>query len=264
MFTLVYVFNFSAVVNKKPARRLPEPTGRALKGITSSKTFPKVRGGVNKNARGAAPQVNVGDARFKIIQNKREKIRDAREKLGQIAKQTDARLRLMKLREKRVQAQVLMFTKALSEDRGLQRTVRPNVPFEDELMDFSNDITYMTRNYPQRSISDEAGYNYQYRNRQDFPVIYRTFENDVLPSRLYSQDQSIYSWKNPKAASAVIDDMPDIPIKRIVGREFQTTNFKGDERQGESPAWDYDEPPIITKKVKPVETSGILKRFVDK
>ncbi|KAL0272452.1 UNVERIFIED_CONTAM: hypothetical protein PYX00_005412 [Menopon gallinae] len=253
----------NGLVNKKPTRRLSDPATRAAKGTANAnnKSFPKVRGGVNKNARGAASQVNVGDARFKIIQKQRQKITDAREKLGQIAKQTDARLRLMKLRERRVQAQARIYSKAVPEDHVLQRTIRPNVAFEDELMDFSNDIAYMTRNYPERLISDEEAYNYQYRNRQDMPVIYRTFENDVPPSMLYSKDQSIYSWKNPKASPVVIHDIPDIPVKRIAGRVLQSANFRSDDRQGESPAWEYDESPIvITKKVKPVETVGILKR----
>lgn len=38
------------------------------------------------------------DARFKIIQKNREKLTDARDKLAEIAKQSDARLKLDKLR----------------------------------------------------------------------------------------------------------------------------------------------------------------------
>lgn len=40
----------------------------------------------------------IADARFKIIQKNREKLTDARDKLAQIAKQSDARLKLDKLR----------------------------------------------------------------------------------------------------------------------------------------------------------------------
>lgn len=42
------------------------------------------------------------DARLRIIQKNRQKLTDARDKLVEIAKQTDARLKLDKLRENRV------------------------------------------------------------------------------------------------------------------------------------------------------------------
>lgn len=45
---------------------------------------------------------SVGDARLRIIQKNRQKLTDARDKLAEIAKQTDARLKLDKLRENRV------------------------------------------------------------------------------------------------------------------------------------------------------------------
>lgn len=49
------------------------------------------------------------DARFKIIQKNREKLTDARDKLAEIAKQSDARLKLDKIRAshlKRIETQV--------------------------------------------------------------------------------------------------------------------------------------------------------------
>lgn len=42
------------------------------------------------------------DARLRIIQKNRQKLTDARDKLAEIAKQTDARFKLDKLRENRV------------------------------------------------------------------------------------------------------------------------------------------------------------------
>ncbi|XP_018403278.1 PREDICTED: uncharacterized protein LOC108780163 isoform X2 [Cyphomyrmex costatus] len=62
-----------------------------------------VRRGVSRGARangsvrGRGSQV-ITDARFKIIQKNREKLTDARDKLAEIAKQSDARLKLDKLR----------------------------------------------------------------------------------------------------------------------------------------------------------------------
>lgn len=43
----------------------------------------------------------IFDARNKIISKKRTQITDAREKLGQLAKQKDARLKLEQMRKKR-------------------------------------------------------------------------------------------------------------------------------------------------------------------
>ncbi|XP_012524484.2 uncharacterized protein LOC105829943 [Monomorium pharaonis] len=51
----------------------------------------------NGSVRGRGSQV-ITDARFKIIQKNREKLTDARDKLAEIAKQSDARLKLDKLR----------------------------------------------------------------------------------------------------------------------------------------------------------------------
>lgn len=59
------------------------------------------RGGLQGRRRGNVIEP-VGDARLRIIQKNRQKLTDARDKLAEIAKQTDARLKLDKLRENRV------------------------------------------------------------------------------------------------------------------------------------------------------------------
>ncbi|XP_043274069.1 uncharacterized protein [Venturia canescens] len=66
-----------------------------------------IRRGVSRGARAngvARPRSVpiVTDARFKIIQKNREKLTDARDKLAEIAKQSDARLKLDKLRASHV------------------------------------------------------------------------------------------------------------------------------------------------------------------
>lgn len=71
---------------------------------TKTLRFLRIRRGVSRGARsnGSArprPAQNVvTDARLKIIQKNREKLTDARDKLAEIAKQSDARLKLDKLR----------------------------------------------------------------------------------------------------------------------------------------------------------------------
>ncbi|XP_017878739.1 polymerase delta-interacting protein 3-like isoform X2 [Ceratina calcarata] len=52
----------------------------------------------NSSVRGRGGTRVVTDARFKIIQKNREKLTDARDKLAEIAKQSDARLKLDKIR----------------------------------------------------------------------------------------------------------------------------------------------------------------------
>ncbi|KAJ4441598.1 uncharacterized protein [Periplaneta americana] len=58
------------------------------------------RGGLQSRRSGNVTGA-VGDARLRIIQKNRQKLTDARDKLAEIAKQTDARLKLDKLRENR-------------------------------------------------------------------------------------------------------------------------------------------------------------------
>lgn len=63
---------------------------------------------MNGSIRGRGPHV-IKDARFKIIQKNREKLTDARDKLAEIAKQSDARLKLDKIRAsqyKKIDAQL--------------------------------------------------------------------------------------------------------------------------------------------------------------
>lgn len=62
---------------------------------SATKNLPKTNGTVSTRVRGSE---HVEDARLKIIQKKRKHITDARDKLAQIAKQSDARLKLQKLR----------------------------------------------------------------------------------------------------------------------------------------------------------------------
>lgn len=56
-----------------------------------------------------AQKLDIVDARNKIISRKRIQITDAREKLAELARQKDARLKLQHLREKRVSS--YLFTK---------------------------------------------------------------------------------------------------------------------------------------------------------
>lgn len=63
----------------------------------------RIRRGLNRGSRANGSMRGRGshivtDARFKIIQKNREKLTDARDKLAEIAKQSDARIKLDKIR----------------------------------------------------------------------------------------------------------------------------------------------------------------------
>lgn len=216
---------------------------------------------VNKNVRnsniknrGQIPQPGIGDARNKIIQNQRHKMADAREKLRQKAKQTDARIRLLKLREQ--QLGTIPGARSLP---LIQRTIqsRINEPmYEDEVMDYSSSAGYLPRNFSDRSVMENEMYAYPYRGRQDSGLLFRVVENEIPAHRLYEQEKSIYSWSKPILSG--IDSVRDIPVVRVNSRVLMG---RDDEVQPTTPNWDLDNTPIvITKKVKPQETVGILKR----
>lgn len=187
---------------------------------------------------------------------------DAREKLGQIAKQTDARVRLLKLRERQRGTLTASVrnpqSRVLSEPGILQRTVQPRLNsllHEEELMDYSDGISYLNRNYTERITMDEDMYDYAFRGRQEASVLYRTVENDLPHNKLFESDKS-YSWSKPTISN--INEYSDIPTSRIT--MGMNRNL---EPRGYSSSWEMDDTPIvITKKVKPQETVGILKRFI--
>lgn len=255
-------FFFSPGISKKPIRRISDQSNRVSKSAGGVPLSKNLRMSTIKTTRGQSAHSNIADARNKIIQKQRQKLTDAREKLGQIAKQTDARLRLLKLREsQRGIIAGVRPTKArvLPEPPVLQRTVqsRINNPlYEEELMDYTNNVAYLNRNYPDRDIHAET-YNYPFRARPNASVLFRTVENDLPHSRLFEQEQS-YSWSTP--IMPTIDEFADIPVSRINSRMSKGIG-RSDDLRGSTPTWDVDDTPIvITKKIKPQETVGILKR----
>ncbi|XP_076755312.1 uncharacterized protein LOC143426071 [Xylocopa sonorina] len=106
-----------------------------------------VRRGINRGARangslrGRGSQV-ITDARFKIIQKNREKLTDARDKLAEIAKQSDARLKLDKIRAsqfKKIETQIPGISRKTGRNGRLSlstnkmppimpHTIPPNIP----------------------------------------------------------------------------------------------------------------------------------------
>jgi hypothetical protein len=93
-----YVIETDCYLYRGQIKRL-EPGGRGQN--LNSTNHVNRRGGFQGRRRGNVTG-SIGDARLRIIQKNRRKLVDARDKLAEIAKQTDARLKLDKLRENRV------------------------------------------------------------------------------------------------------------------------------------------------------------------
>ncbi|KAK6638012.1 hypothetical protein RUM44_008436 [Polyplax serrata] len=249
---------------KKPIRRISDPNNRVSKNAGGSAMGKKLRNPA-KNARGQGARPAIADARNKLIQKQRQNITDAREKLCQIAKQTDARLRLMKMREIQRGPTTGMRSaqpRVLPEPSILQRTVQSRMNtsmYEDEMMDFTNNVGYLSRNFADKVAMDEEMYSYPFRARQDSSLLYRTVENDMTHSRLYEDDK--YNWSKPLMSG--IDDYVEIPTSRLTSRVLKGIG-RSDDIRGATQSWDFDETPIvITKKLKPQETVGILKRVAN-
>ncbi|GLH02796.1 hypothetical protein R5R35_012871 [Gryllus longicercus] len=152
-------------------RRL-ESRGR---GQNQNNTANKRSSGVQ--GRGNGLKSGVSDARLRIIQKNRQKMTDAREKLVQMAKQTDARVKLEKIRERRMEAMA-----------GI-RMPRSNV-----------------------SITRRTGRNGQITlttgRKSSTPVIRRTVTNDLTalpPPPLFGppMQRNLYTWVNPVAQDSL-------------------------------------------------------------
>lgn len=177
----------------------------------------------NIQGRGNALKFGISDARLRIIQKNRLKLTDAREKLVQIAKQSDARLKLEKIRERRMEAM-----------SGL-RAPRSNV-----------NITRRTGRNGQITLSTGR--------KTATPVIRRTVTNDLSalpPPPLFGPLQrNLYTWVNPVTQDSLSPSSLEelnmrgshvqdhIPMHRS---NVQPTNIKKHPRTLTSDAeWNYD------------------------
>lgn len=87
-----------------PIRRAGNIQQRRIGPQNTGRTGPPITGRINASNAGRIPPQNkpVVDARNRIIQKKRQQLTDARDKLCELAKRTDARQKLEKLRELRL------------------------------------------------------------------------------------------------------------------------------------------------------------------
>ncbi|XP_014210353.1 uncharacterized protein LOC106640740 isoform X2 [Copidosoma floridanum] len=173
-----------------------------------------------KTANGASNHLKVSkrieDARLKIIQIKRNHMVDARDKLAQMARLSDARLKLQKLRAARSKkvdpvsmsrktgctGQISLSTNKLTVPR-IPRTVSSFVPLH------SRPLNYRPTMIPEAHYVNEmiVGYNNDYLMDHQ-AALRRTVSNDYAPSLpppppIFNIKPSPYDWDKPTHGSSL-------------------------------------------------------------
>lgn len=165
----------------------------------------------NGSIRGRGSHV-LTDARFKIIQKNREKLTDARDKLAEIAKQSDARLKLDKIRAsqlKRIDPQVSGISRKTGRNGRLSLSTNKIPPIMPHVMPPNNYIPPPTRaigyrppplaepHYPGEMPID---YNNDYGT--DMAPLRRTVNNEYAPTPppppvFGIKPSSLHTWVKP-------------------------------------------------------------------
>ncbi|KAJ9593033.1 hypothetical protein L9F63_015302 [Diploptera punctata] len=175
-----------------------ESSGRAQSHINTNNSNRRVGLGLQGRR-----SVNVGalsDARLRIIQKNRQKLTDARDKLAEIAKQTDARVKLEKLRENRSNPSGVKVSRV-----GSTITRRTGRNGQITLSTNKRQLTRNVNNVQERTITTGRGFNLAV-SKMDIdsdiePVLRRTVNNDITlpPPPLFAPPlrRSLYTWVNP-------------------------------------------------------------------
>ncbi|XP_014485829.1 PREDICTED: uncharacterized protein LOC106750193 isoform X2 [Dinoponera quadriceps] len=227
--------------------------GLSLDDIIKKSKSPGMRGrggirrGVGRGARangfirGRGGSHMVTDARFKIIQKNREKLTDARDKLAEIAKQSDARLKLDKIRAsqyKKIDAQLPGISRKTGRNGRLSLstnkapaamshvTMPPNVS--------NNYIPQVVVSYRPPPMSEphylgDMNIDYNDDYSMESPSLRRTVSNEYAPTPpppppvFNIKPSSPYTWVKP-ASSNVIRISPrksDIERERERQRDYK-------------------------------------------
>lgn len=193
----------------------------------------------NGSIRGRGAHIPT-DARFKIIQKNREKLTDARDKLAEIAKQSDARIKLDKIRAsqfKRIDTQIPGISRKTGRNGRLSLTTNKIPPIMPHIMPPNNYIPppIRTIGYRPPPLSDshypgEMPLDYNDDYVTDFPPLRRTVNNEYAPTPpppppVFSiKPSSPYTWVKP-AGSNVTRIVPsrksDIDREREKARDYK-------------------------------------------
>ncbi|XP_018361140.1 PREDICTED: polymerase delta-interacting protein 3-like isoform X1 [Trachymyrmex cornetzi] len=146
----------------------------------------------NGSMRGRGSQV-IRDARFKIIQKNREKLTDARDKLAEIAKQSDARLKLDKIRAshyKKIDTQLSSISRKTGRNGRLSLSTNKMPSLMQHVLPSNMPTNYMqpsTRTVGYRPplaepYIGEMNMDYTDDYLTDSPSLRRTVSNEYAPT----------------------------------------------------------------------------------
>ncbi|XP_015595542.1 polymerase delta-interacting protein 3 isoform X2 [Cephus cinctus] len=188
----------------------------------------------NGSVRGRGTHV-IADARFKIIQKNREKLTDARDKLAEIAKQSDARLKLDKLRAshlKKIDAPMSGISRKTGRNGRISLTTN-KMPPVIQLVSPTNYIPTHTRTVGYRSTPvaephyvDDMNMDYNEDYLIEQPPLRRTVSNEYAPTPpppppVFSiKPSSPYTWVKPPTSN-VGRNIPSRKAEVERSREFK-------------------------------------------
>ncbi|KAI4481206.1 PREDICTED: polymerase delta-interacting protein 3-like [Polistes canadensis] len=208
----------------------------------------RANGSIRGGGRGGGGHT-LTDARFKIIQKNREKLTDARDKLAEIAKQSDARLKLDKIRAsqlKRIETQVPGISRKTGRNGRLSLSTNKIPPLMPHVMPPNNympspsrTIGYRTPSLSESHYPGEMPIDYSDDYAVDIMPLRRTVNNDYAPTPpppppVFSiKPSSPYTWVKPAGGNNVTRIVPsrksDIDRERERIREYKimTRPFMG-------------------------------------
>ncbi|XP_076182808.1 uncharacterized protein LOC143154757 isoform X2 [Ptiloglossa arizonensis] len=190
----------------------------------------------NGSLRGRGSQI-ITDARFKIIQKNREKLTDARDKLAEIAKQSDARLKLDKIRAsqlKKVESQLPGISRKTGRNGRLSlstnkmpsivpHSIPPNIP-NNYMPPPTRTVGYRPPPLAEPHYMGDMNMDYN-----DAPLR-RTVSNEYAPTPpppppVFSiKPASPYTWVKPTSSNVtriVPSRKPDVDRERDRARDYK-------------------------------------------
>ncbi|XP_066598430.1 polymerase delta-interacting protein 3-like [Prorops nasuta] len=193
--------------------------GGARRGVNrGARANGSTRGGSRGGGRGGVTRSNpITDARFKIIQKNREKLTDARDKLAEIAKQTDARLKLDKIRAsqlKKNEAPLPGISRKTGRNGRISLTTNKVPPIMTHVMPPNNYMPPSTRQvgYRPTPISEahympEMSMDYNDDYIMEAAPLRRTVSNEYAPAPpppppvFNIKPVSPYTWVKPPSSN---------------------------------------------------------------
>ncbi|XP_076627452.1 uncharacterized protein LOC143344836 [Colletes latitarsis] len=198
----------------------------------------------NGSLRGRGGTQVITDARFKIIQKNREKLTDARDKLAEIAKQSDARLKLDKIRAsqlKKVESQLPGISRKTGRNGRLSlstnkmppiipHSIPPNIP-NNYMPPSTRAVGYRPPLLTEPHYMGEMNVDYNDDYLMETAPLRRTVSNEYAPTPpppppVFSikPSASPYTWVKPASTNItriVPSRKPDVDRERDRARDYK-------------------------------------------